>query len=77
MLGGSADLTHSNLTLTKGQVSLAPQEFGGTYIRYGIREFGMSRGDERHRAARRLRPLRRHVPDLLRLRARRDPARRR
>ncbi len=42
MMGGSADLTHSNLTLTKGQVSLAPQEFGGTYIRYGIREFGMS-----------------------------------
>ncbi|MDE3177065.1 MAG: transketolase [Pseudomonadota bacterium] len=42
MLGGSADLTHSNLTLTKGQVSLAPQEFGGSYVRYGIREFGMS-----------------------------------
>jgi transketolase len=42
MMGGSADLTHSNLTLTKGQISLAPQEFGGTYIRYGIREFGMS-----------------------------------
>ena len=42
MLGGSADLTHSNLTLTKGQASLAPQEFGGSYIRYGIREFGMS-----------------------------------
>ena len=42
MLGGSADLTHSNLTLTKGQVSLAPREFGGSYIRYGIREFGMS-----------------------------------
>ena len=42
MLGGSADLTHSNLTITKGQISLAPQEFGGTYIRYGIREFGMS-----------------------------------
>jgi transketolase len=41
MMGGSADLTHSNLTLTKGQVSLAPQEFSGTYIRYGIREFGM------------------------------------
>ena len=41
MLGGSADLTHSNLTITKGQVSLAPQEYGGTYIRYGIREFEM------------------------------------
>ena len=42
MMGGSADLTHSNLTMSKGQISLAPQEFGGTYIRYGIREFGMS-----------------------------------
>ena len=42
MLGGSADLTHSVLTLTKGQVSLAPREYGGSYIRYGIREFGMS-----------------------------------
>ena len=42
MLGGSADLTHSNLTLTKGQESLKPQEYGGSYIRYGIREFGMS-----------------------------------
>jgi transketolase len=42
MLGGSADLTHSNLTLTKGQESLRPQEYGGSYIRYGIREFGMS-----------------------------------
>ena len=40
-LGGSADLTHSVLTLTKGQVSLQAQEFGGSYIRYGIREFGM------------------------------------
>ena len=42
MLGGSADLTHSNLTMTKGQESLRPQEYGGSYIRYGIREFGMS-----------------------------------
>ena len=41
MMGGSADLTHSNLTLTKGQESLAVGEFGGSYVRYGIREFGM------------------------------------
>jgi transketolase len=41
MLGGSADLTHSVLTLTKGQESLKPQDFGGSYIRYGIREFEM------------------------------------
>ena len=41
-LGGSADLTHSNLTLTKGIGSIAPGDFSGRYIRYGIREFGMS-----------------------------------
>ncbi len=41
-LGGSADLTHSNLTLTKGIASLTPEDFSGRYIRYGIREFGMS-----------------------------------
>jgi len=40
-IGGSADLTHSVLTLTKGQQSLQAQEFGGNYIRYGIREFEM------------------------------------
>ncbi len=41
-IGGSADLTQSNLTLTKGMVSLAPGDFKGRYIHYGIREFGMS-----------------------------------
>jgi len=41
-LGGSADLTHSNLTLTKGQASLTAEDFHGSYVRYGIREFGMS-----------------------------------
>jgi transketolase len=42
VLGGSADLTHSNLTLTKGTASMKPGDFSGRYIRYGIREFGMS-----------------------------------
>ena len=41
-LGGSADLTHSNLTITKGLRSLMPHDFSGRYVRYGIREFGMS-----------------------------------
>ena len=41
-LGGSADLTHSNLTITRGMRSLAPGDFSGRYVRYGIREFGMS-----------------------------------
>ncbi len=41
-LGGSADLTHSNLTITKGLRSLMPHDFSGRYVRYGVREFGMS-----------------------------------
>jgi transketolase len=41
MVGGSADLTHSNLTLWKGAPLLAG---GGTgrHISYGVREFGMA-----------------------------------
>ena len=41
-LGGSADLTHSNLTITKGMSSLTAGDFSGRYVRYGVREFGMS-----------------------------------
>ena len=41
-IGGSADLTHSNLTVTKGMVSVKPGKYGGRYIHYGIREHGMS-----------------------------------
>ncbi|WP_374547685.1 transketolase, partial [Rhodoblastus sp.] len=41
-IGGSADLTHSNLTITKGMESVAPGAFGGRYIHYGIREHGMA-----------------------------------
>ena len=41
-LGGSADLTHSNLTISKGMKSLEAADFSGRYARYGIREFGMS-----------------------------------
>ncbi|QOZ35301.1 transketolase [Bradyrhizobium sp. CCBAU 53421] len=42
LLGGSADLTHSNLTLAKSQVSVRPETRGGSYIHYGIREHGMA-----------------------------------
>jgi transketolase len=42
ILGGSADLTHSNLTHAKGTVSVTPGSFAGSYIHYGIREFGMA-----------------------------------
>ncbi|RYD67856.1 MAG: transketolase, partial [Sphingomonadales bacterium] len=41
-IGGSADLTPSNNTLTKGLEDLTPENYGARYIRYGIREFGMS-----------------------------------
>lgn len=41
MLGGSADLTHSNLTLWKGAPILGATG-GGRYISYGVREFGMA-----------------------------------
>jgi transketolase len=41
-VGGSADLTHSNLTLTKGMGRVAPGYAGGRYIHYGIREHAMA-----------------------------------
>jgi transketolase len=42
MVGGSADLTHSNLTVTKSTPSVKTGDFSGRYIHYGVREFGMS-----------------------------------
>ncbi|KAF8964023.1 transketolase [Flammula alnicola] len=46
LLGGSADLTGSNLTKVKSSVDFQPPSTGlgtyaGTYIRYGVREHGM------------------------------------
>ena len=41
-VGGSADLTHSNLTITKGMNRVAPGDFAGSYVHYGIREHGMA-----------------------------------
>ena len=41
-VGGSADLTHSNLTITKGMAPVRPDDFSGRYIHYGIREHGMA-----------------------------------
>ena len=40
-MGGSADLTPSNNTRPKGAVDIKPGDFGGRYIRFGIREHGM------------------------------------
>ncbi len=42
LVGGSADLTGSNLTLIKGMGDVTPDNYGGRYIYYGIREFGMA-----------------------------------
>ncbi len=41
-LGGSADLTPSNLTFHKGSVSISDTVADGNYLSYGVREFGMS-----------------------------------
>lgn len=41
-IGGSADLTPSNNTLTKSMTVLDASNYGGRYIHYGIREFGMA-----------------------------------
>lgn len=41
LLGGSADLTPSNNTQTKGMKAIAPGDFKGSYIHYGIREHAM------------------------------------
>lgn len=42
LLGGSADLTGSNLTLFKDAKGVTPDDVSGQYIYYGVREFGMS-----------------------------------
>ncbi|MDE2199875.1 MAG: transketolase [Rhodospirillales bacterium] len=42
LVGGSADLTGSNLTLVKGMGTVVPGSYGGRYVHYGIREHGMA-----------------------------------
>jgi transketolase len=42
LLGGSADLAGSNLTLWSGSKPLTATDASGNYIYYGVREFGMS-----------------------------------
>jgi transketolase len=42
LIGGSADLTGSNGTLTKLHTAVTPKDFSGTYIHYGVREHGMA-----------------------------------
>ncbi|MEE8108397.1 MAG: transketolase [Gammaproteobacteria bacterium] len=42
MLGGSADLTGSNLTYWDESKTISAEDAGGNYLYYGVREFGMS-----------------------------------
>ncbi len=42
MLGGSADLAGSNLTLWSGSKGVSNEDASGNYLYYGVREFGMS-----------------------------------
>ena len=41
LIGGSADLTGSNNTKTPSTTPLTAEDYGGRYVYYGIREFGM------------------------------------
>ncbi len=42
LMGGSADLSPSNLTRHKDSVDFSPANPAGNYISFGVREFGMS-----------------------------------
>jgi len=42
LLGGSADLAGSNLTLVKTSKGITAEDASGNYLYYGVREFGMS-----------------------------------
>ena len=42
LIGGSADLAHSNLTLWKGSQPVTGTSPDANYINYGVREFGMT-----------------------------------
>ncbi|MBP6797009.1 MAG: transketolase, partial [Luteimonas sp.] len=42
LVGGSADLAHSNLTLWSGSRPVTGGDAGANYINYGVREFAMS-----------------------------------
>ena len=44
LVGGSADLTHSNNTITPATKPIAPGKFAGSYIHWGVREHAMAAG---------------------------------
>jgi transketolase len=42
LIGGSADLTASNLTMVKGMAAISAGNYSGRYIHYGVREHAMA-----------------------------------
>ncbi len=42
LLGGSADLAPSNLTMWSGSKAVSADDASGNYLHYGVREFGMT-----------------------------------
>ena len=44
LIGGSADLTHSNNTITPSTKRITPGSFSGSYIHWGVREHAMAAG---------------------------------
>lgn len=42
LIGGSSDLTDSNLTFHKNSKPISKNDFNGNYIHYGVREFAMA-----------------------------------
>ena len=42
MIGGSADLTGSNNTITPGMAVFDTPDYAGRYVHFGVREFGMA-----------------------------------
>lgn len=42
LIGGSADLSPSNLTKWKGSKTISGDDAAGNYLHYGVREFGMA-----------------------------------
>ena len=67
MVGGSADLTPSNNTRPEGWEDFEPGAYAGRYLRFGVREHGMSADRERPRR-RRPAAVRRDLLQLPRLR---------
>ncbi len=74
-IGGSADLTGSNNTRTKGMMAIAPDNFAGRFIHYGIREHGMAAAMNGLALHGGVIPYSRNLPRVLRLLPALDTAR--